>query len=163
MTPLKRKEYMKMKLDNFPAHIQEYCNLKEKATADGWVYVAIKRGMYGLPQSGLLAQELLEKRLNKHGYHQSRFTPGLWTHEWRPICFTLVVDDFGVKYVGRKHAEHLASVIGEHYDYTTDWRGKRYLGLTIDWDYENKQVHLSMPGYIQDAVKRFNHEVPKQI
>ena len=52
--------------------------------------------MYGLPQAGLLANELLEKRLNKYGYYQSKLVPGLWTHEWRPIQFTLVVDDFGV-------------------------------------------------------------------
>jgi hypothetical protein len=28
-------------------------------------------------------------------------TPGLWTHKTRPILFSLVVDDFGVKYVGK--------------------------------------------------------------
>ena len=62
--------------------------------------------MYGLPQSGLLANELLEKGLNKHGYHQSKLVPGLWKHDTRPIRFTLVVDDFGVKYEGKEHALH---------------------------------------------------------
>jgi hypothetical protein len=65
----------------------------------GFVYLEVTKGMYGLPQAGLLANELLEKRLNKHGYHQSKFVPGLWKHKTRPIMFTLVVDDFGVKYV----------------------------------------------------------------
>jgi len=60
--------------------------------------------MYGFPQAGLLANELLEKRFNEHGYHQSKLVPGLWKHEWRLIQFTLVVDDFGVKYVGKEHA-----------------------------------------------------------
>lgn len=55
------------------------------ATQDGWVYVEISKGMYGLPQAGLLAQELLEKHLGDKGYHQSQFTPGLWTSEWQPI------------------------------------------------------------------------------
>ena len=63
--------------------------------------------MYGLPQSGILAQTLLETHLNAHGCHQSKITPGLWTHEWQPICFTLVVDNFGLKYVGMEHADHL--------------------------------------------------------
>jgi len=54
-----------------------------------------------------LANELLEKRLNKHGYQQSKLVPGLWKHDTRPIQFTLVVDDFGVKYVGEEHAQHL--------------------------------------------------------
>ena len=87
--------------------------------------MAMKKGMYGLPQSAILAQELLEKRLNDEGYHQSEFTPGLWTHEWRPICFTLVVDDFGVKYVGEQHTEYLVSIFDKHYDYTTNWKSKR--------------------------------------
>jgi hypothetical protein len=53
--------------------------------------------MYGLPQAGIIAQELLEQRLLKAGYTQSKITSGYWKHEWRPISLTLVVDDFGVK------------------------------------------------------------------
>ena len=71
--------------------------------------------MYGLPQAGILAQNLLEKRLKKKGYYQSMYTPGLWLHEWQPIQFSLVVDDFGVKYVGKEHAKHLVDALVEHY------------------------------------------------
>ena len=38
-------------------------------------------------------------------------TPGLWRHVTRPVQFTLVVDDFGVKYVGKEHAVHLIKAI----------------------------------------------------
>ena len=162
MTPLKRKEYLRMKLSDMPANVINQYNLRDKATADGYVFVAVKRGMYGLPQAGILAQELLEKRLNAEGYHQSKLTPGLWTHEWRPICFTLVVDVFGVKYVGEEHVLHLFNTIKEHYDVTTDWTGTRYLGLTLDWDYAQKQVHMSMPEYVPDALVRFKHERPRR-
>ena len=93
-----------MKLYGFPESVIAHYNLCEKLTPDGFVYVAIKQGMYGIPQSGILAQTLLETRLNAHGYHQSKITTDLWTHEWRPICFTLVVEDFGVNYVGKEHA-----------------------------------------------------------
>jgi len=127
-----------MKMADIPDAIIQQYKLTEKSTADGYVYIAIKRGMYGLPQAGILAQELLEKRLNAHGYQQSQFTPGLWTHKWRPIAFSLVVDDFGVKYVGKQHADHLLAVIQESYNVTTDWEGKRYLGLTLDWDYQQR-------------------------
>ena len=58
------------------------------------------KGMYGLPQAGLIANQQLKKRLNEHGYHQRKLVPGLWKHDTQPIQFTLVVDDFGVKYVG---------------------------------------------------------------
>ena len=121
-----------MKLSDMPNKIQEQYKLKGLATADGCVYVAVKRGMYGLPQARILAQELLEKQLNADGSQHSTFTPGIWTHKWRPICFSLIVDDFGVKYLGKEHAEHLKSVIEKHYKVTTDWEGKRYLGLTLD-------------------------------
>ena len=133
MTPFKRKEYFWMKLSDFPEDVKAHYNSDKRANKNNQVYVAVKKGMCGLPQAGILAQELLEKILNANGYHQSLHTPGFWTHEWCPISFTLVVDDFGVKYVGREHTGHLEKVIGEHYKYMEDWEGKCYLGLTLDW------------------------------
>ena len=103
---------------------------------------------------------MLEKRLNEAGYFQSEIIPGFWKHKWRPISFTLVVDDFGVKYVGEEHAKHLVSVIKEHYDCTEDWKGDKYIGLTLDWDYDKREVHLSLPGYVAKARKQFGHEMP---
>jgi hypothetical protein len=41
-----------------------------------------------------------------------------------------------------------------------NWEGTRYLGLTINWDYKSHKVHLSMPGYINKALFRFNHTPP---
>ena len=105
---------------------------------------------------------MLEKRLNKAGYKKSGFTPGVWTHTWRPISFTLCVDDFGVKYVGKKHAEHLISVLKQDYTISQDWTGAKYLGINLDWDYAHRQVHCSMLDYIPAALKRFNHVAPKK-
>ena len=63
-----------------------------------------------------------------------------------------MVDDFGVKYVNKADVEHLLSVLTENYEIDTDWEGTRYLGLTLDWDYKNGSVHLSMPDYIEKAM-----------
>ena len=90
--------------------------------------------MYGLLQAGLIANELLEKWLNKHGYRQSKLVPGLWKHDIRPIQFTLLVDNFGVKYVGGEHDQHLKNTLEEHYKLTCDWTGTRYIGITLDWE-----------------------------
>ena len=38
--------------------------------------------MYGLPQAGIIANQLLEKRLSEKGYYQCQHTPGLWRHVW---------------------------------------------------------------------------------
>ena len=160
-TPLPRPEFIRINLKDIPEEVIIEYNLKQKATSNGSIYIRAKRGMYGLPQAGLLANELLEKRLNKHGYHQSKLVPGLWKHDTRPIQFTLVVDDFGVKYVGEEHAKHLKATLEEHYKLTCDWTGRRYIGITLDWDYKRRQVHLSMPNYVAKALKQFQHKVRK--
>ena len=71
--------------------------------------------MYGLPQAGFIAQELLADHLRQHGYMQSKRTPGLWLHETRPIQFSLVIDDFRVKYVRKENALHLLNTIQKYY------------------------------------------------
>jgi hypothetical protein len=72
-----------------------------------------------------------------------------------------VVDDFGIKYVGQEHPQHLLAVLQEHYTVTTDWNGSRYIGITLDWDYAKRRVHLSMPGYVEKALRQFQHPKPK--
>ena len=58
----------------------------------------------------------------KYGYFElpHTHTPGLWKHVTRPIALTLVVDNFGIKYVGKEHLDldHLLTAIKE--DYTVD-------------------------------------------
>jgi hypothetical protein len=132
-TPMARYEYMRLRLADMPEDVIEHYKLREIATPDGAIYCEIRKGMYGLPQAGIIAQQLLEERLTKHGYHQSTTTPGLWKHDTRPICFSLVVDDFGVKYVGEEHAQHLLETIRSYYKCSADWEGERYCGLTLKW------------------------------
>ena len=90
--------------------------------------------MYGLPQAGLIAQQLLEKRLNNKGYKQSEITPGFWTHNWCPIYLFLCFDDFGVKYVRKQHADQLMKLLRKHYKISCDWKGKLYLGMDLYWE-----------------------------
>ena len=160
-TPMEKPEFMRMKINDLPPEFVALYNLNEIADQNGTVYMRIQKGMYGLPQAGILAQKLLEQPLNKHDYQQSPITPGLWKHDTRPISFTLCVDDFGVKYVGREHAEHLRNVLNEHYKCAVDWDGKKYLGMDIDWDYEGHKVHVSMLEYIPEALARFQHKAPR--
>ena len=77
----------------------------------GWVYFEICCGFYGPPQSRILANKQLRLRLEKEGYYEAITTPGLWRQKWRPIQFCLIVDDFGVEYVGKKHADHLSTIL----------------------------------------------------
>ena len=74
---------------------------------NGHVYDEIRKVIYGLPHVGITANEFLTKHIASHGYYQCRYTTGLWRHKWIPLNFSLIVDDFGVKYVRKEHAEHL--------------------------------------------------------
>jgi hypothetical protein len=65
-TRLPRFEYMKMLLSRFPEEIIQKYNLNALAV-DGWVYIEIRKGMYRLKQAGILANQLLQTRLNPFG------------------------------------------------------------------------------------------------
>jgi hypothetical protein len=103
---------------------------------------------------------LLQRNLAKDGYRPTQHTHGLWKHDTRLISFSLVVDDFGVKYVGREHAEHLMECIKKNYSISSDWKGSAYCGLTLEWEYKNRTVDLSMPGYIKAALHKYQHAAP---
>jgi hypothetical protein len=104
-TPLRQFEYMVINLSSLPQETVDKYDLIQLSQY-GKVYIEIQKGMYGLPQAGILAKELLQRNLAKDGYRPMQHTHGLWTHDTCPISFSLVVDDFGVKYIGREHAEH---------------------------------------------------------
>jgi hypothetical protein len=155
-TPLGQFEYIVINLSSLPQKTIEKYNLIE-LSQDGKVYIEIQKGMYGLPQAGILTNKLLQRNLAKDGYRPMQHTHGLWTHDTCPISFLLVADDFGVKYVGREHAEHLMECIKKNYNISSDWNGSAYCGLALDWDYKNRTVDLSMPGYIKDTLKKYQH------
>jgi hypothetical protein len=95
--PMTRYEYMQSKLSDMPEDIIAHYHLLDISTSDGYVYCIICQGIYRLSQARIIAQELLAERQKEHGYNQSKTMPGLWTHEWHLITFSLVVDNFGGK------------------------------------------------------------------
>jgi hypothetical protein len=83
-TPLGRFKYIFINLASLPQETIYKYDLNELAQ-DGKVYIEIQKGMYGLPQAGILANELLQRNLVKDGYHPTTHTHGLWTQDTRPI------------------------------------------------------------------------------
>jgi hypothetical protein len=131
-TPMKGKEYMRLKMTDIPDKIIKEYNLQELVTEDGYLYCAINKGMYGLAQAGIIAQELLAERLSKHGYSQSKIIPGLWTHKTRPAGFTLFVDDFAIKIISENDVDHIINALKKYYTNTVDKDAAKYTGLTIE-------------------------------
>jgi hypothetical protein len=50
--------------------------------------------------------------------------------------------------------------IKKNYNISSDWKCSAYCGLTLDWDYKNRTVDLSMPGYIKAALHKYQHAAP---
>jgi hypothetical protein len=151
--------YVRIPLTLLPQKIIDLYQLQDKIV-NGHVYAKVCKGMYGLPQAGRLAYEQLRKFLEPHGYVPCTVTPGLWKDLNSDLMFTLVVDDFGVRYTNRKDVEKLINTLKLEYKCSSEWEGDRYIGLTLKWDYQNRTVIKSMPGYIQRALLRFEHPLP---
>jgi hypothetical protein len=70
------------------------------------------------------------------------------------------VDDFAVKYVGTQHANQLRETLLQSYELTTDWEGKVYSAMSLEWDYKNRTCDISMPGYVSNVLSKFQHDAP---
>jgi hypothetical protein len=151
---------MRLPISILPEEIIEKYHLKRLAVG-GLVYLEISKGMYGLKQAGLLANQLLQKRLQPFGYHPARHTPCLWLHNTKPTAFSLVVDDFAVKYVTLADVHHLCNALLRSYEITTDWGGTVYSGITLKWDYDKRTCDISIPGYVNNVLNKFQHDNPK--
>ena len=94
-------------------------------------------------------------------HHDRSLAPHLATHH---VC--LLVDDFGIEYVGERHALHLKSVLEKHYDITVNWKGYLYSGINLEWNYNpvhtKRTVRLTMDDYIANLRVKFNHPDPKK-
>ncbi len=72
------------------------------------------------------------------------------------------MDNFGVKYVGKKHVDHLIKCIKTNYKLTKDWAGDLYCGIKLNWDYTDCTLNISMPGYITKLLHKYKHCVPSK-
>ena len=126
-----RYEYMKLALACIQDEIIEKYSLRS-LSSDGWVYLDIRKGMPGLNQAGRIANDRLKAHLAKFGFAPVTRTPALWRHDTKPIFFSLVVDDFGVKSIGKENADQLIQALQKLYTVYIDWTGSLFCGLTID-------------------------------
>ena len=157
-SPMNKSEYMKVKIKYLPQDIIDHYNLQNLVTEDGYVFIRIDKGMYGLKNAAILAYDNLKKHLAPYGYFPVKGTVGLWRHTTKRTRFCLCVDDFGVKTFTKEDSLHLLDALRSHYRITIDWSGTNYCGLTLDWSYNGGFVDISMSGYITKALERLNHK-----
>ena len=90
----------------YPEHIIQEYDLWKKVR-NSFIYLEIRRSIYGSPQADMLSNKYLKDKLPPHIYYEAPCTHNLWKHIYRTLQFSLVVDNFGVKYVGKEHVDHL--------------------------------------------------------
>ena len=132
-TPMKEPKFMKVHKQYFPEEIIEAYNLHDKITSDGYVYIQIKCGMYGLKQAARLAYDQLCDCQAKEGYTPSLLSLNIWGHKTRATKVCLFVDDFGIKYFNQDDIQHLLSSLKKYYSITCDWAGENYCGFKLTW------------------------------
>lgn len=72
-----------------------------------------------------------------------------------------MVDSSGVKWIGKDAAMYLIEALRQQHVISIDWSGSNYLGFTLDWNYKEKNVTLSMPHHFKKALARSKHIVKK--
>jgi hypothetical protein len=154
-------EYIRFKYDMIAPNMIKHYSLG-KFVVDGFIYARIKKAWYGLKQSGKIAHDDLVEHLKKHGYVKAKRTDGLFVHKERDITFTLVIDDFGIKYTDKADVEHLVAALQEKYPLKVDWEAEQYIGIHLKWNYIDHEVLCSMDRYVEQALKKFHHIKPKQ-
>ena len=157
--PMAVAEFMRVPINKFPKDIIEKYDLMSKVH-NGYVYIRINKGMYGLKQAAILAYVQLKDFLEQYGYYPEPHCVGLWSHRTRKTKFCLCVDDFGVKYFSDDDANHLLNSLKRHYQISTDWKGQNYCGLTLEWDYNKGYVDISMPEYVRKQLERYGRPKP---
>ena len=117
--------------------------------------------MPGLKQAGRIANNRLKAHLDHFGLAPVPRTPELWKHTTKPIIFSLVFNDFGIKYIGKENTDHLIQALQKLYTISIDWTGSFFCGLSISWDYAARICDIYMPNYLQTALNKFQHPAPK--
>ena len=154
-------QYMRFVMNMIPQEIIDGYNLEAIVHEDGYCYAEIRKALYGLRESGYITNVKLKIILGLEGYIPSKFTPGLFTHKTKEIAFSLVVDDFGVRYNKREDTEHLLKTIQDRYPVKAEWDPTFYLGITLEFGYEERTCKMSMPEYVKQALIKFHCEFSK--
>ena len=123
----------------------------------------IRKGLLGLKKAGRLASNKLTKNLSRNGYAPVPHTPSLWHHHTSDLVFYLVVDDFGIKYTRKADVNHLLNSLQGDYKITKDWTRDKYLSLTLKWYCVNRNLSVSMSGYVKADLLKFQHEATTKL
>ena len=73
--------------------------------------IAINICIYNLKETGIVVFSALVNHIESFRYYLARFTPCLWKHKTSNLIFTLVADDFGIKFFNNYHVDHIIKAL----------------------------------------------------
>eukprot|EP00804_Cyclotella_cryptica_P024533 CCRYP_014643-RA/>CCRYP_014643-RA protein AED:0.40 eAED:0.40 QI:0/0/0/1/0/0/2/0/252 len=145
-TPMDRYEYMQICVDLILDAFKDAYNLWDKIY-NGHRYMEIRSGCYGLPQASILANKILKKTLAVDQFN--------FLLSWTTLGSNTKDDS-------TQHLDHLIASIKCNYEVTVDYTGSLHCGITLDWNYDNGYLDISMPGYVNKQCIKYNHPPPKK-
>ena len=148
---------MRIPFKIIPHEIIDTYDLKALVDDQGWICMHINKGMYGLKQASIIANQELVKHMYPFGYHPVKHTPGLWVHDSKKTLFSLVVENLCVQYCSTEDADCFLNSLRAKYLITFDVTAKVYIGIKLKWDYVHRTVTLLMPSYVHKALHRLQH------
>ena len=164
-TPLQEYQYMQFNINIVPQEVIDHYNLQKKGTKDGSLYCERRKAMYGLKESGKLANIKLQTVLASEEYKPCCVTHGLYKYRKQRITSLFLGDKFSVQYIDKKRCRSSHHNTTKKYLIKMNWKGKYYLRMTLEWDYNKvyskQSVELSMPRYAKEALIEFKHEFVK--
>ncbi len=152
-TSLPHPEYIRIPVTFIPKAVLDFY-LLQPYLHKGALYCVVLKTHYGLPQAGALSQKRLFDHLENNGYHQLFHAPSLFRNKDGTVRFALVVDDFAVVWSSQTAMTHFLQTLRRLYTVKVDYKGSKYLGMTININRRERHVTLSMPGYINKLLKR---------
>jgi hypothetical protein len=151
-------DYFKVKASKMPEAVLAKYNISPDD--DDYVYFRLDKCLYGHAVAGRLSNKELVKLLKTAGYYESDLVPCLFKHETRPISFSLIVDDLGVKYVNNEDIQHLIDAISPRWKVKLNATGNRYIGMNLKWDYDpnNPSLEISNLETVPKSFARFDKD-----
>ena len=118
----------------------------------------VYNAIYGMDDAGRISQQDLIRHLAPHGYHMTKHSPCIFTHDTKSTIFTTFVDDFLIKTDSRTNDfDHLKDILELKYPIKFQAQATKYLGFTISLKrFQNHSLDsltISMPGFVKKGLQ----------
>ena len=150
---MSRKEYIRIHSKYFPPNIRALYHIDGLISEDGYVYIKIIKGVYGLKQATIIAYNQLISHMKPNGYYSAPFMTGIWAHKTRRSKCCLCVGDFRVKYLTKSSSRFPK----KHCAISTYSEGRNYPVLAIDLNDSRGYFEISLPEYVKKLLDILQH------